>query len=889
MKNRRLTALILCLTMLFSITSGIFSAAFASDSTTGSAYSLDTTTGSAISESGLWDSTTKSAYQLEDEEDAEGKHNTSQSASSLKSFKMSKAVTTESSVTVTEISATMDFSSLYGTYIETAENKTLAITVESLEIYGEITDYTAVPMAFVSGAQDIKVNVTSKLTFEVARSTDKYVLYRYHYTGDDETFKAASVKYPYIPGQYLTEVEEDDEEEEIPSVETTVDGKEFSVSGALPEGVDRLEVTPFEEENLEDLNRELFDVKDLPEGYFGMAYDISLMSGDTKVQPDGSVVVKVPVDTVNYNDFGVLHILESGSERYEIIDDIRVGKDYIEFVTTSFSTFYILSGMQNDDASNGDVYYIFPGVEIELGTFELSSVICTEQSHNSTSCVCNVNIEKYTYLGAFNGVRFETNAFSKYGVYTLKSKDKFLTPSKTVTIHILTPEQMLELSVVKNSPVYVTILNDSSEIPDALVPDIDENILTTVNYNANADNRYTFSAYSSGNTTLDDASSFLNFSTIAQQFSMSQEGLNVGGIIDSEKGIDTLPCVYFSEWDILLEEFVKEISPRVVAANGDTVTLNANSDLSQYKLYPYVIKYIGEATVGSVWDRLLGAILNNLSSYDVGWHVECCIVSDETYSLSYYNSLDGLTLLNDENGVFSVVMPQQQLLAPGQQTNVGEMYKKNLSDGASTKIEVEKTSIYVKDTSGLEYTKVFLGWSTSKGSNVVAYKPGDLITITENTTLYAVWKTSGTITIGIKGCSNSDTHQTFLFNISGPNNFSLDIIVHENSSVTINNLTPGTYTVKEKIIGNSINSWSWRYGNVEQQQKTLVEKDSLSFIFDYTGKRSNFLWLDSNAWRDYFNNTSSGSPTPMIISLAFVDIVLRENESYHEDLKIRLA
>ena len=47
MKNKKLTALILCFTMLFSITSGIFSAALASDGTTDSAYHLDTTTGSA--------------------------------------------------------------------------------------------------------------------------------------------------------------------------------------------------------------------------------------------------------------------------------------------------------------------------------------------------------------------------------------------------------------------------------------------------------------------------------------------------------------------------------------------------------------------------------------------------------------------------------------------------------------------------------------------------------------------------------------------------------------------------------------------------------------------------------------------------------------------------
>ena len=47
MKKKKLTAWILCIIMIFSITSGIFSAAFASDGTTGSAYSLDTTTGSA--------------------------------------------------------------------------------------------------------------------------------------------------------------------------------------------------------------------------------------------------------------------------------------------------------------------------------------------------------------------------------------------------------------------------------------------------------------------------------------------------------------------------------------------------------------------------------------------------------------------------------------------------------------------------------------------------------------------------------------------------------------------------------------------------------------------------------------------------------------------------
>ena len=64
MKHKKLTALVLCFTMLFSITSGIFSAAFAS-TTTGSAYHLDTTTGSSISTGRVWDSTTGSAYKAD--------------------------------------------------------------------------------------------------------------------------------------------------------------------------------------------------------------------------------------------------------------------------------------------------------------------------------------------------------------------------------------------------------------------------------------------------------------------------------------------------------------------------------------------------------------------------------------------------------------------------------------------------------------------------------------------------------------------------------------------------------------------------------------------------------------------------------------------------------
>lgn len=60
------------------------------------------------------------------------------------------------------------------------------------------------------------------------------------------------------------------------------------------------------------------------------------------------------------------------------------------------------------------------------------------------------------------------------------------------------------------------------------------------------------------------------------------------------------------------------------------------------------------------------------------------------------------------------------------------------------------------------------------------------------------------LTIIKQGCEGIDENQSFVFTVTGPNDYRERVVICGNGSVTIKNLKPGTYTVTEE-------GWSWRY------------------------------------------------------------------------------
>lgn len=109
------------------------------------------------------------------------------------------------------------------------------------------------------------------------------------------------------------------------------------------------------------------------------------------------------------------------------------------------------------------------------------------------------------------------------------------------------------------------------------------------------------------------------------------------------------------------------------------------------------------------------------------------------------------------------------------------------------------------------------------------------------------------LTIKKSGCNETlDPHQTFVFTVTGPNGFSMEVVIEGNGSTTITNLPAGDYTVTEDT------GWSWRYSPSNSSQ--TVTADSISdgkANVEFVNTRDDDHWLDGNA---YCENKFTGIP-----------------------------
>ena len=89
-----------------------------------------------------------------------------------------------------------------------------------------------------------------------------------------------------------------------------------------------------------------------------------------------------------------------------------------------------------------------------------------------------------------------------------------------------------------------------------------------------------------------------------------------------------------------------------------------------------------------------------------------------------------------------------------------------------------------------------------------------------------------------------DENQSFIFIVTGPNNFSAKVVIQGNDSVTIKGLKIGTYTVTEDT------DWSWRYTPQDgNSQKIITLSATEPNTVTFTNKRSKGKWLGGDAYK----------------------------------------
>ena len=142
-----------------------------------------------------------------------------------------------------------------------------------------------------------------------------------------------------------------------------------------------------------------------------------------------------------------------------------------------------------------------------------------------------------------------------------------------------------------------------------------------------------------------------------------------------------------------------------------------------------------------------------------------------------------------------------------------------------------------------------VGTETGVSGNQYALAPG----ATQNVLFTNTWKRhTGSLTVS-KTAENA-SGETFLFQITGPNGFSMTLPLQAGQSQTIYDLPLGDYTVKENT------AWSWRFtADNASQTVTLTETDHSKTVA-VTNTPDNGKWLnDVSVERNTFNPATTPS------------------------------
>lgn len=112
----------------------------------------------------------------------------------------------------------------------------------------------------------------------------------------------------------------------------------------------------------------------------------------------------------------------------------------------------------------------------------------------------------------------------------------------------------------------------------------------------------------------------------------------------------------------------------------------------------------------------------------------------------------------------------------------------------------------------------------------------------EKATYYAKFEpATGNLVITKKGADPIDADQSFIFEITGPDNYKQTLVIKGNGTATVKDLQVGDYTVTE------LSSWSWRY---KAEAKIVSLQPGVTNAITIDNSRIISRWLSSDAYSE---------------------------------------
>ncbi|MBQ3057281.1 MAG: hypothetical protein IJC95_07350 [Clostridia bacterium] len=553
----------------------------------------------------------------------------------------------------------------------------------------------------------------------------------------------------YVPEHYLTNISP------LQNTATAQIGAfTVSVDGAIPSDA-KLMMSLVDEEAYDP---ELENMITVNMGELLGAYDIKIMQNETEWQPAMGELVTVVMNAAAWGCFTgdqvyIIHIHKNadGSKEFQQIGPLDVKKGQVSFETDKFSDYYVFASGNAYDTrlSDGEegVFYVEPGTKLEFTVG--SGWRNGDATLTKTSAASNTD-DYFTMEGNAVAIRADAPVGAQIAYTATYEYNGWLggSGSYTATIRIeVSSRYDVVNNYVQNSAIMIAILNQANL--DGKFPSEPTNTSGTYYHITDTDGNGTYEGATSGNFHA-EANNYLNASVIASSpvFQYDPAGSQIAGLVDPT-GVLTKEAFIVNgqqtiDWDQIAEIIANynNGSNRIaVKYHQEATDANGNQTTSVKTVYlspneNYTVQYykgIGQDLDGQhvYWKefQLIPYVIKHMT--DNVWHVDVAVVRGDSYVLGYNLNL-GDTTTNQ-----TVTLPDAQIVVENPDDDNDEI---KVTVGAAP----SRTNLNVTNADGVTGTLTFRGWYTAPTcpNTDLLIQPNAEITITNSTTLYAIWEIS---------------------------------------------------------------------------------------------------------------------------------------------------
>ena len=589
--------------------------------------------------------------------------------------------------------------------------------------------------------------------------------------------------------------------------------------------------------------------------------EITLMRGEEEWQPENGEKMTVTVDASGFENGEIVSILHTHIEEDDTVTEEDLGlytvadgqvtfeMSRFSFIAISSTTaqfgnvsaFYpamlTKSSSQNDQQKVLAFYYDIQGnahMIVSYGssskkpqsvTINDGSEIDVNNSYESKDAKQTTALEFYSGADAnsilVGKIKIDNNLNKEAGIYDINlGTEVKLTDAITVSIDFGSVGQNVEgdeYVLTLNYSIQKTVINGIEVTNDNWGDEVTGEKGAYVTYKITVTNDRTSNTTLSGTVTDQ-----LPAGVFAESIQYSKDGSNWSDVTVTDNSI-AFGNVFLSS-GVSKTYYVKaQIDPNL-SINEDTSYVNT-ATLSGDNLVPAE----DTATV-----RVLAPTTGTLTvKKTVTKEYEKDTLPEDIFSFTLKDN-EG----NAVSGLNYTITKTNDTSETGTLTNDGVFHLKNGETITFTDVIAGRYTIEETLGTGSKYT---CSWGENTESNEieVTVQPQEE---TKAACTNTYQRQLGDLTIIKSGADLIDEGQSFIFTITGPNNFCMDVVINGDSRVTIKDLPIGKYTVTEKT------GWSWRYKPENDTQEVILTAGGKNVTFENI--RTEDKWLSNSSVKE---------------------------------------